>query len=75
MPHYIKHKFKGKVYTPRQYGTVQEGKPYSSRKHGIAQEDAHVPIHLELSQPQQQADGTQTKPPNLGLQLQLTHQE
>ncbi|CAL9182266.1 unnamed protein product, partial [Musa hybrid cultivar] len=29
-------------------------------------DEAHVPIHLELSQPQQQADGTQTQPPNLG---------
>ncbi|CAL9748448.1 MADS-box transcription factor 23 [Musa acuminata AAA Group] len=38
-------------------------------------DEAHVPIHLELSQPQQQADGTQTQPPNLGLQLQLTRGE
>ncbi|XP_020110743.1 MADS-box transcription factor 23-like isoform X1 [Ananas comosus] len=32
-------------------------------------EDADVPIHLELSQPQQQPDGMQSGAPKLGLQL------
>ncbi|KAJ6809233.1 MADS-box transcription factor 23-like isoform X3 [Iris pallida] len=32
-------------------------------------EEPHGPVNLELCQPQQQAEGAQTRPPNLRLQL------
>ncbi|XP_072993740.1 MADS-box transcription factor 27-like isoform X4 [Typha latifolia] len=56
-----------KIYETRDVNEFQRGSVIPGNF--SIPDDANVPVHLELSQPQQQIDGVQSGVPKLGLQL------